>query len=108
MAPSLIVPSPGRVDWDAVRREFPALAHWTYLNTATFGQLPRRATDAVARHFAHRDELACSDFLTWFEEMSRVRASVAKLVCCLADDIAFVPNASSGLALFLSGIDFRP
>jgi hypothetical protein len=37
-------PSPGRVDWDAVRGKFPALAHWTHLNTATFGQLPRRAT----------------------------------------------------------------
>ena len=49
-------------DWDAVRREFPALANWTYLNTATFGQLPRRATEAVARHFAHRDELACGIF----------------------------------------------
>ena len=36
------------VNWAAVRAEFPALAAWTYLNTATFGQLPTRAAQAVA------------------------------------------------------------
>ena len=44
-------------DWCEIRGEFPALAEWTYLNTATFGQMPRRAAAAVARHFAKRDEL---------------------------------------------------
>ncbi len=94
-------------DWNAVRAEFPALTRWTYLNTATFGQLPRCATAAVAQHFAHRDELACTDFLSWFDGMDRVRASIATLVSCSADDIAFVANASSGLALVLAGLDWR-
>ena len=40
------------VDWAAVRSDFPALANWTYLNTATFGQLPRRATEAVRKNRA--------------------------------------------------------
>ena len=39
-------------DWRSVRAEFPSLANWTFLNTATFGQLPRRAVEAVNRHFA--------------------------------------------------------
>ena len=38
-------------DWNAVRGEFPALAEWTYLNSATFGQMPLRAVDAMSRHF---------------------------------------------------------
>jgi len=99
--------SSGRVDWEAVRREFPALEHWTYLNTATFGQLPRSATDAVARHFSHRDELACSDFLTWFDDADRVRAKIGRLIGCESQDIAFVPNASTALGLLLAGIDWR-
>ena len=37
------------VDWDAIRAEFPALANWTYLNTATFGQLPRATVEAIER-----------------------------------------------------------
>ncbi len=95
-------------DWDAVRREFPALAHWTYLNTATFGQLPRRATDAVARHFAHRDELACSDFLAWYDDADRLRSKIGRLINCGAEDIAFVPNASAALGLLLAGRDWHP
>jgi selenocysteine lyase/cysteine desulfurase len=95
------------VDWEAVRREFPALEHWTYLNTAAFGQLPRRATEAVAAHFAHRDELACWDFLTWYDDADRLRGKIARLISCTASDIAFVPNASTALGLLLAGLDWH-
>jgi cysteine desulfurase/selenocysteine lyase len=96
------------VDWEALRGEFPALLNWTYLNTATFGQLPRRSTEAVAKHFAHRDELACFDFLNWYEDMNRVRAKVAQLIHCDADDIAFITNAATALGVLMAGLDWRP
>lgn len=92
------------MDWHAVRREFPALSNWTYLNTATFGQLPRCATDAIARHFAHRDETASSDFLAWFDDADRLRASVGRLIHATADDIAFVPSAAHALAVIVRGL----
>jgi cysteine desulfurase / selenocysteine lyase len=95
------------VNWDAVRCEFPALAHWTYLNTATFGQLPRCATEAVARHFAHRDELACWDFLAWYDDADRIRGKIGQLINCEPEDIAFVPNASTALGLLLAGMDWH-
>jgi selenocysteine lyase/cysteine desulfurase len=94
-------------DWDAVRGEFPALEHWTFLNTATFGQLPRRATEAVAAHFAHRDELACGDFLAWYDDADRLRAKIGKLIGAEPESIAFVPNASTALGLLLAGLDWR-
>lgn len=94
--------------WSANRAQFPALEHWTYLNTATFGQLPKRSAEAAARHFAHRDELACSDFLNWFDDMDGVRESCARLVNCQGGDIAFIGNACNGLALMMSGIDWKP
>src|SRR5213080_3432617 len=96
------------MNWNAVRHEFPALENWTYLNTATFGQMPRRGVEAAARHFAHRDELACWDFLDWFDDMDRVRASIARLVCCEPEDIAFISNAAAALAILISGIDWQP
>jgi cysteine desulfurase / selenocysteine lyase len=101
-------PKLSSVDWSAVRAEFPALREWTYLNTATFGQLSKRSVGAVQKHFEHRDELACSDFLDWFDDVDRVRESIAKLIGAKASDIAFVTNAASGLALFLEGFDWRP
>jgi selenocysteine lyase/cysteine desulfurase len=95
------------IDWNMVRAEFPALENWTYLNTATYGHLPRRGADAIARHFAHRDELACADFLAWYDESDRIRQSIARLIHATPDDIAFIPNSSMSLGLIASGIDWR-
>src|SRR5579862_8756172 len=97
---------PMPVDWDQMRGEFPALAGWTYLNTATFGQMPRRAADAVAQHFARRDEFACSDFMRWFDDADHIRVRVAQFIGCQPADIAFIQNASAGLSLLLGGVDW--
>ena len=96
------------VDWKAVRAEFPAVSKWTYLNTATYGQVARRTAARVAAHFADRDETGAWNFLTWFDDMDCVRELVAKLIHCERDDIAFVPNASAALSLLMSGLDWKP
>ena len=95
-------------DWAAVRAEFPALDRWTFLNTASFGQMPRRGTEAVTRYFSHRDEFACHDFLDWFDDLDRIRESVARLIGAEPSDIAFIPNASTGLSMVLAGLDLKP
>ncbi len=94
-------------DWAQIRSEFPALENWTYLNSATFGQLPKRGVEAANRHFAHRDELACADFLNWYDDMDRLRVAIGKLIHAAADDIAFVTNAAQGLSIVASGIDWK-
>ncbi len=94
--------------WAEIRAEFPSLAARTFLNTATFGQLPRRTTEAVMGHFERRDKLAALDFLEWFEDLDQTRALVARLIHCNADDIAFVPNAGYALSLALSAVDWQP
>jgi selenocysteine lyase/cysteine desulfurase len=96
------------IDWNAIRAEFPALEHWTYLNSATYGQIPRRSVDAIARHFAHRDELACSDFLTWYDQAEQMRTPIARLINATPADIAFIPNAATALGLVAGGIDWKP
>ena len=70
------------MNWEAVRAQFPALENWTWLNTATYGQVPLRTRAAVDRHFARRDETACADFLTWFDDMDEIRALIAQLIHC--------------------------
>lgn len=102
------MPSRTDVDWRAVRAEFPALEGRTYLNSATFGQLPKRSVEAVARHFARRDETLCGDFLTWFDDVDELRRALARLIGAEKSDIAFVPNAASALALLLNGLEWRP
>jgi cysteine desulfurase / selenocysteine lyase len=95
-------------DWNEVRAEFPALKQWTFLNSATFGQLPRRATEAILQHLARRDALACSDFLGWFDDADEIRRDIAQLIHAELDDIAFFPNAATAFALLVNGIDWKP
>jgi cysteine desulfurase / selenocysteine lyase len=95
------------IDWAAIRDEFPPLREWTFLNTATFGQMPRRAVEAMERHFTHRDELACWDFLDWFDDADEIRRSIAQLVNCQGEDVAFIPHASTGLSLLLGGLEWK-
>ena len=95
------------MNWEAVRAQFPALERWTWLNTATYGQLPLRTRAAVDRHFARREETACSDFLAWFDDVDEIRGLIAQLIHCRPDDVAFAMNAASALSLFLFGIDWR-
>jgi cysteine desulfurase / selenocysteine lyase len=91
-----------------IRVEFPALARWTYLNTATYGQMPLRAVNAMTRHSAQRDELACTNFLDWYTDADRMRASIARLIHAEPEDIAFVPNAAAALSIVLAGLAPRP
>ena len=96
------------MDWTPIRAQFPALSNWTYLNTATFGQVPLAATTAVANHWARRAELACSDFLDWYTDADRLRASLGRLLHCSSDDIAFTPSAAHALATVIAGLDLEP
>lgn len=95
-------------DWRRIRSEFPALENRAYLNTATFGQLPRRATEAVARHWQHRDQLACTDFLNWYDDADRLRGSIAKLIGATPEDIAFITSAAGALGMVLAALDLKP
>lgn len=95
------------MSWSRLRAEFPALREWTWLNTATFGQVPMRARMAVERHLARREETACADFLTWFDDMDELRGLIAQLIHCDPRDVAFAMNAASALSLFLGGMEWR-
>jgi len=95
-------------DWRALRAEFPVLEQWTYLNSATFGPVPRAAVEAMERHLAHRDAQACLDFIEWYDEADRVRAKAARLIGAQAEDIAFIPNAGTALSWVLEGLDWKP
>ena len=94
-------------DWANLRNEFPVVKEWTYLNTASFGPIPKCAVRAANAHFERRDREACLDFLDWFNDIEEVRAKLADLVGASADDIAFIPNTGNALSWLLTGIDWK-
>jgi selenocysteine lyase/cysteine desulfurase len=95
-------------EWAEIRNEFPSLRGRTFLNTATFGQLPRQTKEAAMAHFERRDKTAALDFLEWFDDLDETRARIARLLHTSADDVAFLPNAGYSLALATSSVDWQP
>jgi selenocysteine lyase/cysteine desulfurase len=95
------------VDWTAVRSQFPSLSEWTYLDSATYGQVPRRGVEAVCEHFARRDRTASSDYLEWFDDADRLRGLIGELINCFPEDIAFASSTSQALAVLLNGVPWR-
>ena len=96
------------LDWQAVREQFPVLRDWAYLNTATFGPVPRCALEAMEGYFRRRDEQACLDFVEWFDDAARVRSLAAALIHAEPADIAFAPGTGPVLGWLVQGLDWRP
>src|SRR5579884_4114050 len=95
-------------DWRQARNQFPVLERWTYLNTATFGPVPRCAVEAANDYLRRRNDLACLDFLDWFDDADQTRAAAAALLQAAPVDIAFVTNTATALSWLVQGIDWKP
>lgn len=94
-------------DWSAVRKHFPVLSDWVYLNSATFGPVPSVAVRALDEHFAARDQRASLNFLDWYTRADRIREKIGRLVGCEGEDVAFIPSAGVGLSWLLYGMEWK-
>lgn len=94
-------------DWSQIRSRFPALAGRTFLNSATIGQMPHAASEAIHEHLLRRDRLAGADLVSWFDDLDRLRGKLGQLINASAADIAFVPSTSHALSILLQGIPWK-
>ena len=96
-----------RPDFAALRKEFPTLERWTYLDTARRAPLPRCAESASREFFRDVFENAGRKVLA-HESVDATRADLARLLGVPAKTIAFVKNTSEGLNIAASAIGLRP
>lgn len=100
------------MDVDALRAQISALAHSIYLNTGTFGPLPRVVTDEIIRGYELISEHgAFSPVVRQQIERDgyeRARSRVAQLVNVSPDEIALTSSASQGICTVAYGLDWKP
>jgi selenocysteine lyase/cysteine desulfurase len=84
-------------DFAELRRDFPAVCRHTYLNAAAASPTPRPVRAAVEAHHRQMEEDGDLHWDAWLKRKEEVRTTVARLVNADADEIAFVPNTSTGL-----------
>jgi selenocysteine lyase/cysteine desulfurase len=88
-------------------REFPIVAEYAYLNTATQGPLPsvtRRAIELAAQ----RGQFPGTPRAQAAPPAELARAGLAGLLGVAADDLALTPNTTYGMNVCAQGIDWRP
>jgi selenocysteine lyase/cysteine desulfurase len=94
-------------DWKAIRREFPTLAHWTYLDVARKTAAPRCQERAMQEYSRDVYETAGAD--AWSAvNVAKTRTLMAELLGAKPAEIAFTKNTTEGLNIAAHGFDLKP
>lgn len=81
----------------------------TYLNHGSFGACPRAVLEAQSALRERMEREPVRFFASEFEGMlDRARRSLAEFVGARAEDIAFVPNATTAVNTILRALDLKP
>ena len=103
--PSEPVTATGAVG-EAVRGEFPILAHATYLNACSQGALSHRVRAAYEEYLAGWDENG-AEWEFWVERAEAARAGFAELLHGAPDEVAVTTSVSQGVSGIVSALPFE-
>ena len=85
--------------WDEVRADFPGLEGKIYLNAAATSLIARPVRETVTTFYRELEEGGDRLWGTWMRRREEVREKVARFIGAGSDEIAFVPNTSTGINL---------
>ncbi|HET9016891.1 MAG TPA: aminotransferase class V-fold PLP-dependent enzyme [Thermomicrobiaceae bacterium] len=94
-----------------IREQMPATLKYAYLNTGTFGPLPRASIEAMQAY--QQDELAegrigSAGYQRGFEARNMARAEVAKIFNCPPDNVALTRHTTDGMNIGILGLNWQP
>jgi selenocysteine lyase/cysteine desulfurase len=81
----------------------PVAESWAYFDHAAVAPLCEPARRALIEYADDATEHGDTRWLTWSRRVEDIRAAAARLVNVTADEIAFVPNTTAGIALVAEG-----
>jgi len=106
MASGKITPRTGVTvlpDFDAIRKQFPTLDNFVYLDTAAKAPLPRCAEEAMVSYMADVWERVGERAFS-MEEIERTRETLARLVGVPSKTVSFIKNTSEGINIVAHGL----
>jgi selenocysteine lyase/cysteine desulfurase len=99
------------VNLAAVRAELPVLGRFAYLNTGTFGPLPRRTVETMATWQRRSVEEPRASYAL-FEEIlglrATLRAAIERLLGAEAGAVALTTSTTEGCNTVVAGLRLRP
>jgi selenocysteine lyase/cysteine desulfurase len=99
------------MDIEAIRKDFPALKEWTYLDTSFVGVYPRQVRSGYDEFLDQWMNFTPSGTKTilseWMEKSNKVRKILAKFIGADHSEIAYTTCTGSGLNIVINGIDWK-
>ncbi len=92
---------------EKIRKLFPAIEKYVYLNSAAIAPLPTVAVEAVQRQLRDVSENGGVNFADWVATKNRARARVAEILKVRAEQIAFMRNTSDGFSSVAGGLRWQ-
>jgi len=89
---------------DRIRHRFPVLERLVYVNSCSQGALSDSVRDAYAKYLEDWDEHG-SPWEYWVERAETARATFARLVGAVPDEVAVTTSLSAGVSALASGLD---
>lgn len=92
---------------ESIRRDFPALEEWTYLDNAFVGLYPRQVREGYEEFLDKWMNFSAEGTKTilteWLEKAEKVREMVADFIGASPQEIAFTACTGSGLNIVVNG-----
>ena len=90
-------------DFDALRKQFPTLDNFVYLDTAAKAPLPRCAQEAMVSYMADMWQRVGEKSFS-MQEIERTRETLARLVGVPSKTVSFIKNTSEGINIVANGL----
>ena len=90
-----------------IRKEFPILGRYTFLNSASMAPLPRVSAEAVSALLREQSEMAYLGMEEWKKNIDKTRRLAADIIGAGEGEVAFVRNTSDGVSLVASGYPWK-
>lgn len=95
------------INWELVRRDYPAAERLVYLNSAAAGPIMRQAGDAARSFYREMMEEGDARWEEWLERREEMRSRVARFINADPCEIGFTTNTSSGMNLIVDALADR-
>jgi selenocysteine lyase/cysteine desulfurase len=95
-------------DWAEFRREMPVARRWAYLDHAAVAALTGPAQRALAEWAQDAAVNGTAFYRDWMARLETVRDRTALLIGATREEIALVPNTTSGISLVAEGFPWQP
>jgi cysteine desulfurase/selenocysteine lyase len=93
-------------DFDAIRKQFPTLDNFVYLDTAAKAPLPRCAQEAMVSYMADMWQRVGERSFS-MQEIERTRETLARLVGVPSKTVSFIKNTSEGINIVAHGLGLQ-